>query len=230
MKTRLILFVCLCCFGGAEANPFYVKSEFLELRTGPGNGYPVFYVSERGQAVALVKRRNDWLQVMGSTGARGWVRDDYFADATNARLDREDSTRRLLALGVGWFGGDSIYSASIGYRVKPWLIPNVRYSKSVGDYSSSDIVQVGLTSELFRFARISPYIGAHYGYFRNTPRLTLVGRTITSTALLSLGGGFGFELFRRISLRTGVSSNILQEQVQGQSSYFAWQTSVNYHF
>ena len=35
----------------------YVTQAYVELHTGPGRGYPVFYIAERGEAILLLKQR-----------------------------------------------------------------------------------------------------------------------------------------------------------------------------
>ena len=50
-----------------------VAEPFLELHTGPGQGFPVFHVVDRGQRIEVLKRRTDWFQVRTDRGVRGWV-------------------------------------------------------------------------------------------------------------------------------------------------------------
>ena len=51
-----------------------VAEPFLELHTGPGRGFPVFHVVDRGQHIEVLKRRTDWFQVQTDRGVRGWVK------------------------------------------------------------------------------------------------------------------------------------------------------------
>jgi uncharacterized protein YgiM (DUF1202 family) len=51
-----------------------VAEPFLELHTGPGRGFPVFHVVDRGQRIEVLKRRTDWFQVRTDRGVRGWVK------------------------------------------------------------------------------------------------------------------------------------------------------------
>jgi uncharacterized protein YraI len=50
-----------------------VTAPFIEFRTGPGRGYPVFYVAERHQSVTIELRRTDWYKVRAEGGQVGWV-------------------------------------------------------------------------------------------------------------------------------------------------------------
>ena len=50
-----------------------VADPYLEMRTGPGRGYPKFYAVDRGESVEILKRRTDWFLVRTSNGKEGWV-------------------------------------------------------------------------------------------------------------------------------------------------------------
>ena len=50
-----------------------VDDPFLEMHTGPGVGYPVFHVVDRGSTVEIMMRRTDWFQVRTPDGTEGWV-------------------------------------------------------------------------------------------------------------------------------------------------------------
>ena len=50
-----------------------IADPYIELHTGPGRGYPVFHVVERGREVEIVKRRTDWFQIRTERGIEGWV-------------------------------------------------------------------------------------------------------------------------------------------------------------
>ena len=45
-----------------------IADPFIELHTGPGRGYPVFHVIERGREVTIVKRRTDWFELRTDRG------------------------------------------------------------------------------------------------------------------------------------------------------------------
>ena len=52
------------------------------MRTGPGRGYPIFHVIDRGESVDIIMQRTDWYQVRAENGKEGWV--DRAADGTDA--------------------------------------------------------------------------------------------------------------------------------------------------
>ena len=74
---RLLILPVLCLAAVAQADDrlqkILIADPFIELHTGPGRGFPVFFVAERGQEVEIVKRRTDWFMVRTDRGVEGWV-------------------------------------------------------------------------------------------------------------------------------------------------------------
>ena len=67
----LVLFGCLAV-AKVQADDGYervwVADAYLELHTGPGRGYPVIQVIERGEWIDILKRKTDWFKVRASNG------------------------------------------------------------------------------------------------------------------------------------------------------------------
>jgi hypothetical protein len=86
----LVLLVQALHFGiavGAEKHLVLVVAEpFLEMRSGPGRGFPIVYVIGRDELVTVLYSRTDWYKVRAPRGDEGWVR-------------RADLARTLLASG-----------------------------------------------------------------------------------------------------------------------------------
>ena len=74
-----LLFLCvgLCLSPGtwADDDPqVTVNDAFINVHNGPGRGYPVFHVVERGETITLLKSRTDWIKIKTYLGNTGWVR------------------------------------------------------------------------------------------------------------------------------------------------------------
>ena len=80
-RWRHLLFAALmlqtCLSVNVQADEVYktvsVADPYLEMRTGPGGGYPKFHVVDRGESVEILKRRTDWFLVRTQKGKEGWV-------------------------------------------------------------------------------------------------------------------------------------------------------------
>src|ERR1700690_2525008 len=51
-----------------------VTTPYLEMRSGPGRGYPVVYVIGRDEIVTVLFSRTDWYKVRAAHGQEGWAR------------------------------------------------------------------------------------------------------------------------------------------------------------
>jgi len=80
MRLHVFLLILLQCLlasfaYGAKSYPrVQVADPYIELHTGPGRGYPIFFVVDRGDWVEILKRRTDsWFKVRTASGKEGWV-------------------------------------------------------------------------------------------------------------------------------------------------------------
>src|SRR5262252_10579475 len=60
-----------------------IDDPFIELHTGPGRGYPVFFIAERGEHIALLKQKTEWYKVRVQRGKEGWVHRDQLKSTLN---------------------------------------------------------------------------------------------------------------------------------------------------
>src|SRR5260370_35012891 len=51
-----------------------VAEPYLEMRSGPGRGYPVVYVVGRDEVVTVLYSRTEWYKVRAPRGQEGWAR------------------------------------------------------------------------------------------------------------------------------------------------------------
>jgi len=98
-----------------------IADPYIELHTGPGRGFPVFFVAERGEQIELVKRRTEWFKVRVGRGEEGWVHFEQLQTTLNPdggefdlpALGFSDYAARRWEVGVlyGDYGGANIISA-----------------------------------------------------------------------------------------------------------------------
>ena len=124
---RLPLLVCLGLLflaTGARAEKEHrevvIDDPFIELHTGPGRGYPIFYIAERGEQIQLLMQRTEWFKVKSERGEEGWVHRQQLKTTLNLDgepfdlpgLNIEDYQARRWEVGVlyGDFGGANAIS------------------------------------------------------------------------------------------------------------------------
>ena len=73
LAAMLVLLQCLFTRGVLAEDQYFtvvVAEPYIELRTGPGRGYPVFHVVDRGDEIEVTKRRTDWFKVRTARGKK----------------------------------------------------------------------------------------------------------------------------------------------------------------
>ncbi len=129
-RTRLACAAALCCalvavLGASPARAqerppsqgerLQVTDPYIELRTGPGRGFPVFFVAPREQWIAVELRRTDWYRVRTEDGKVGWVHrqqlETTLTQAGSTKTFRDivvdDYLKQRVQVGAAWGQFDS---------------------------------------------------------------------------------------------------------------------------
>jgi hypothetical protein len=183
----------------ADENWVQVADPYLELHTGPGRGYPVTYVVERGKQVDILMRSTDWFKLRTDDGRTGWAsRFQMESTLTEAGVPLkfrdtllDDYRKRRFELGFagGTLEGDALMLVRAGYRVTENLMGEITYGESSGDYSTTRGYYVAVVSQPFPEWRISPFFSLGIGKFHNIPSATLVGASETKSNMANAASG-----------------------------------------
>jgi hypothetical protein len=162
-----------------------VADPFLELRTGPGRGYPVVQVVERGATVAIIMRRTEWFQVRAESGAKGWVHRSAMArtlEGTGELLPVADPSLTdftnhdwEFGLEVGDFGGANVISAMASYSLNESLAAELHLSHILGEQTNQYIADIGLVHSIIMpdvriLRRFTPFVGLGTGILLLEPK------------------------------------------------------------
>ncbi len=220
---KLLASLCLACLafmaflahGTAmaaddQSERLQVADAYIELHTGPGRGYPVFYVAERHQFITIELRRTDWyrVRVEGSPGGRaGWVQrqqlDNTLAAAGGSKSFRDvlidDYLSRRVELGAAWgrFKSEPMLKVWTALRLGDALGVEATLGQVQGVFSGTDFWHVNLNVEPWSDQRLSPYFGIGLGNFKNIPNNSLVDATPSNARLANAGMGLRWHIGER---------------------------------
>jgi hypothetical protein len=192
-----------------------VADPYLEMRTGPGRGFPVHHVAARHEWVTIELRSTDWYKVRthSDTGNEklGWVhRRQLEATLTEAGVAKtfrdialDDYLTRRVQLGAaaGRFKSEPMLKLWGSYRLSDTLSVEGTVGQVQGLFSGTDFWHVNLLAEPWSDQRLSPFLGIGVGRFNNFPNLTLVGATDTNANLANATFGVRWYLTERFVLR-----------------------------
>ncbi len=188
-----------------------VTDPFLEMRTGPGRGFPVFFVVERHRWVGIELRRTDWYRVRADGGQVGWVHRSQLettltaAGGTKTFRDIlvDDYLRRKLEFGggLGRFKGEPLTKFWLTYKPSEVFGVEATVGQVQGVFSGTDFWHVALFSEPWSDQRLSPYFSVGLGNFKNLPNTSLVSALPTDARLGHAGLGLRWYLGERFVAR-----------------------------
>ncbi len=227
-------------YGKSAEYQAVVAEPFLELHTGPGRGYPVFHVVDRGAQVAIVKRRTDWFQVRTAKGVEGWVSLENIAltlDAAGQPVAIADpgagdfaGRRWEVALSLGDLDGASVIAVSGGYRFTPNLSAELQVEDISGTFSDGWLVTAMLVHQPFPEWRLSPYAALGTGIVHVDPKATLVSTEDRTDQVGQVGLGVRMYVSKRILFRTEYNSYLTFTSRDDNEELDEWKAGFAFFF
>ncbi len=227
-RATLTTVTAVCLILLALANPALaddgvqsvkVADPFLELRTGPGRGYPVFFVAQRGEWVEILKRKTRWFKVATGKGQSGWVQrkqmektlapDGLAVKFKEPRYD--DFTSRQWEAGVltGEFDSAAVNALYVGYLLTKNLSAELSLSQILGDFSESRMVNIDLLNQPYPEWIVSPFFTLGTGLIMIKPRTSLVQASDRVEQSIHYGFGARFYVTERYFLRLEYKNYII---------------------
>ncbi len=213
----------------AETTRLTVVDAYAELHTGPGRGYPVFQVIERGQHFTLLKRRTEWFLVESEDGTRGWMplhAVEAAEDVTGARVSfggagREQWEARRIELGfmAGDFDGDPVFGVRGAWQVGEHFALETGYSHAAGTFSSTSFYFLNLQVLPFTVGRFVPFVTLGAGWMENEPKRTLVDAEPVEGWAGNAGLGARAWFARRFAVRADVRQYVFTRDVNNNDDF-----------
>ncbi|MFW2373409.1 MAG: SH3 domain-containing protein [Gammaproteobacteria bacterium] len=225
MQIRVIflLILPLLCtsiaYSDQSSQDLKIADPFLEIHTGPGGGYPVVRVIERGETVKVILRRTGWFKIITEDAVEGWVEIEQLEQTLMPdgnlvefqRKTRDDFTQRNWELGVmgGDFGGATQFSAYGAYLINRGFAAELGYAEAIGANSSSQLLKIGLLMQPFPSWRVSPYFYLGTGYISVRVNETIAVPNNRDNQFSNVGIGIRTFITKNIIFRAEIGDYIL---------------------
>ena len=213
---------------------------YIEIRTGPGRGYPVFYIAERGEWIQILKRKTDWYKITTAKGKKGWVSRAQLGNTlTGAGVKKtfrdvvlEDYLRRRLEMGIagGRLENEPLLTFRVGYKLTENLLAEINLSQVTGTISSKTLYSANLVSEPFSDWRFSPFFTIGAGRFKDSPKATLVAAPETDSTMVNVGAGLRAYVTRRFLFRLDYKSHIVLINDNRTDEFKEWSAGLSFFF
>ena len=188
-----------------------IADAFIELRSGPGRGFPVFFVASRSEWIAIELRHTDWFKVRTDGGKVGWVNrqqlDTTLTAAGGQKTFRDilldDYLSRRVQLGAAWgqFKSEPMLKLWTSVRVSETLSLEGTIGQVQGVFSGTDFWHLNVVAEPWSDQRFSPFVSIGVGKFKNFPNLSLIGAAPTDAKLAHAGLGVQYHISDHFVLR-----------------------------
>ena len=169
-RTLTALLFCLVinqAWAGGIPPSTQIHDPYIDVRSGPGRGYPVFYVSERGDWIEILIRKTDWFKIRTPRGVEGWVYRGQLVKTLNSTGDVveikdptfDDFTSRIGETGVmaGSYAGGTFVSAYVGKALTENLSVEFEAGTVVGDDFTSTVYNLSVVNQPFPLWKVSPF-------------------------------------------------------------------------
>jgi hypothetical protein len=217
-----------------------VVEPFLDMRTGPGRGYPVFYVAERNEWVVIELRHTDWFKVRTARGPVGWVSRAQMAKTVTedgvpfelADPTLQDYLNRRFDVGIG-YGASKVTAFTrvwAGVRMSDTLSLDLNIADVQNKSSTTGLWTASLLSEPWSDKRLSPFFGVGVGRFHYVPNKSLVSAETNDGNMGVLTFGARYHLSGRVALRVDYSRYAVFVSDTKSRNYQAGTIGLSLHF
>jgi hypothetical protein len=217
-----------------------VADPYIELRTGPGRGYPIFFVAPRNEWVEIELRHTDWFRVRTEGDKVGWVSRQQLestltaAGGTKTFRDvlLDDYLSRRVQLGAAWghFKGEPLLKVWTNYRLSDTLSIEGTFGQVEGVFSGTNLWHLDLMIEPWSDKRLSPFFAVGLGKFKNFPNLSLIGATTTDAKLGAARIGARYYLSERFMFTADYAFYTAFLNDQRSAEYRAWTAGLSFFF
>ncbi len=226
-KSFSLLFLLLVCLSFAPVlkaddsagRVLTIADPFIELHTGPGPGYPIFHVIDRGAEIEVLMRKTQWYRIRSSTGIEGWVDRDQLQQTLTpggsqlqlSEFSADDFEQRdwELVVTTGELEDAPVISVAGAYAFTKNLAAELGFSHSVGTVSSSTIPKTNLLMQPLPEWSYSPFFTLGFGRIQVKPSATLVDPADRNNNLGQIGFGFKKFLSRQFVLRAEINQYVI---------------------
>jgi hypothetical protein len=244
LLTLLVVLTQAISAGVAQAAEVYktvaVADPYLEMHTGPGRGYPIFHIVDRGETVEVLTQRTDWFKVRAPDGKEGWVDRAQMEQTLQpdggttrfAQASQQDFTDAKWETGLlaGDFGGANIVSLYGAYSVNPNVSVEVWGSQILGNFSNGWMGSVNVVHETWPDWRISPFFTLGTGVIHTSPKSTIIQAEDRTDQIAHAGIGIRMYATRRFVLRAQFNSYVVFTSRDDNEEVEEWKAGFAFFF
>ncbi|GEM_PF-1026735 len=255
LRLLLMLMVLLPAYSYAsEKLQLSILEPFLDIHTGPGKNYPVFYIAQRGETIEIQKRRNEWfkvhLKVIGDRTKIGWVHRNALGLTmiTNSRASNEKNSDDIVlakddpllstlfnpdlyfGFNYGQMSSADLVGIYIGKAITDSFSVEVQAGEFLGATAQGNTVAGVIAFAPFPQWRLSPFVQIGAGEIYTTARGTNSQQNAGSNTFLQSGFGLQLRLSDRYQLRLDYRHHNILTSTDNNGELETWHIGFSGYF
>ena len=223
-----------------EYHEVTIDDAFIELSTGPGRGFPVFHIEEKGEAIYIIKKKTQWYKVLTKRGQRGWVHEDKMSktllvdknkfDIANSKQSDFQKKRWEAGALTGDFGGATTLSLYAGWNWTENIGTEISVSQALGSVSDIRYASINLTHQVFPEWRISPYFKMGAGVIQTVPFSTIIQSEDRTDEMILVGFGLKMYASRQFFIRAEYLNHTILTSRNDNDEIEEWKIGISVFF
>lgn len=190
-----------------------VADTHVDIHSGPGRGFPVFYSAQRDDWVDVLKRRSEWFKVRTPRGVEGWIHQEQLEHTqtsrgepvviTEASVATYSQRRWEMGYLAGQFGGGNLLSMYGSWYLNENLSTEIQFGEISSSFADTRYGTFNLVHQPWSAWRYSPFISVGWGKANIEPLTVLVQaqNAQRQESVLAAGVGLRTYLSKRFLLR-----------------------------
>lgn len=215
-----------------------VADPYIELHTGPGESFPIFFVAERHSWIEIELRHTDWYKVRTEEGKEGWVDrhqlESTLTEAGGKKTFRDvlldDYLKRRVEFGAAWgyFAREPVLKLWAGYNLASTLAVEATLGQVQGVYSGTNFWHLDLLAQPWSDRRLEPFFAIGVGRITNIPSSSLVSAISSSSNSANAMLGLRYHVSQRLIVRMDAAE--YTSFISGSRTDQYWATTLGLSF
>lgn len=217
-----------------------VIDPFIQMRTGPGRGYPIFHVIEKGEKLHIFVKRTDWFKVETAKGVKGWVKRSSFVKTLGLEGQltaftgpgREDYLNRRYEFGIltGRFDTADSLTTYGAFHLTQNISGEIKYTQTFSPIANNKLLGFNVVHKPFPTWRVSPFFTLGYGQITISPSAALVQPEERKNWLYTVGTGAFVYISRRFLMRIEYNKHTLLTKREANEEVEEWKAGFSVFF
>lgn len=229
---------------GNNQAAYHVNSAYLELRSGPGRGFPIIFSLKNNERLSILSRKTQWIEVISQDDNKGWMHENKLPQLSLNKqqvsfqpLDHNAYREKTLELGFytgGVSGGSNKNTPLIALSGAWQFTENYALEATLNHIVASNeenfLAHLDLQHTLAPEWFIHPIFTIGIGQLYTQPKSTLGDAATIKSSTVNMGLGFKYPVYQRFIIRGDYHKHLIISDQNQLNSVLIWKLGISVFF